>query len=55
MNKYTICFTTIQQGKRHVHCEEFKASSMGMAEYAVRDKYRGVDIMSIELSILIHT
>lgn len=51
MNKYTICFTTIQNGKRHTHCEEFKADNEFMAECFVRSKYSGVEIMSIELSL----
>lgn len=50
MNKYTICFTTIQNGKRHTYCEEFKADNEFIAEAFVRDIYRGVEIMSIELS-----
>lgn len=51
MNKYTICFTTIQHGKRHTHCEEFKADNKQTAESFVRSKYRGVEIMSIELNL----
>lgn len=51
MNKYTICFTTIQHGKRHTHCEEFKAICENDARSFVSSKYRGVEIISIELSI----
>ena len=52
MNKYTICFTTIKNGQRHTHCEEFKADKQTIAEQMVKEKYYGcgVEIMSVELS-----
>lgn len=50
MNKYTICFTTIYHGKRHTHCEEFKAYDAKMAESYFRSRHKesGIEIMSIE-------
>jgi hypothetical protein len=51
MNKYTICFTEIKNGKRHTHCEEFKGNTKQDVFDIILSKYNGVEIMSIELSL----
>ena len=52
MNKYTICFTTVQHGKRHTHCEEFKGHCTNDVRLQIKSKYplNGLEIISVELA-----
>lgn len=51
MNKYIAYFTSIKNGKRHTHYEEFHADDKYFAEKLIRSQYKGVEIISIELVI----